>query len=78
MATHSSILAWETPYTEEPGGLHAKGSQRVKHDWVTNTFTSLSFRKLESDSKTTEKNKIVFHMMGRRGLSWRREMNKRK
>ena len=32
MATHSSILAWEIPWTEEPGGLHSMGSQRVKHD----------------------------------------------
>ena len=32
MATHSSILAWETPWTEEPGGLQSRGSQRVKHD----------------------------------------------
>ena len=29
MATHSSILAWEIPWTEEPGGLQSKGSQRV-------------------------------------------------
>ena len=32
MATHSSILAWEIPWTEEPGGLQSMGSQRVKHD----------------------------------------------
>ena len=32
MATHSSILAWEMPWTEEPGGLQSMGSQRVKHD----------------------------------------------
>ena len=32
MATHSSILAWRTPWTEEPGGLQATGSQRVRHD----------------------------------------------
>ena len=32
MATHSSILAWETPWTEEPGGLQAMGSQRVRHN----------------------------------------------
>ena len=35
MATHSSILAWKIPWTEEPGGLQSKVSQRVKHDWVT-------------------------------------------
>ena len=32
MATHSSILAWRIPRTEEPGGLQSTGSQRVGHD----------------------------------------------
>ena len=32
MATHSSILAWRIPWTEEPGGLQSMGSQRVGHD----------------------------------------------
>ena len=32
MATHSSILAWEIPWTEEPGGLQSIGLQRVRHD----------------------------------------------
>ena len=32
MATHSSILAWRIPWTEEPGGLQSMGSQRVRHD----------------------------------------------
>ena len=32
MATHSSILAWGIPWTEEPGGLQSMGSQRVGHD----------------------------------------------
>ena len=31
-ATHSSILAWRIPWTEEPGGLHSIGSHRVRHD----------------------------------------------
>ena len=31
-ATHSDILAWEIPWTEEPGGLWSTGSQRVGHD----------------------------------------------
>ena len=35
MGTHSSILAWETPWTEEPGGLQSVGSRRVRHDLVT-------------------------------------------
>jgi len=32
MTTHSSTLAWEIPWTEEPGGLQTMGSQRVGHD----------------------------------------------
>ena len=32
MATHSSILAWRMPWTEEPGRLQSMGSQRVRHD----------------------------------------------
>ena len=32
MATHSSILAWKIPWTEEPGGLQSMGSRRVGHD----------------------------------------------
>ena len=35
MATHSSILAWRIPWTEEPGRLQSLGSQRVRHDWAT-------------------------------------------
>ena len=35
MATHSSILAWKIPWTEEPGGLQSIRSQRVGHDLVT-------------------------------------------
>ena len=34
MATHSSILAWKIPWTEEPGRLQSMGSQRVGHDLV--------------------------------------------
>ena len=35
MATHSSMLAWEILWTEEPGGLQSMGLQRVGHDLVT-------------------------------------------
>ena len=35
MAAHSSILAWEIPQTEESHGLQSMGSQRVRHDFVT-------------------------------------------
>ena len=37
MATHSSILAWRISWTEEPGGLQSLGSQRIRHNSVTNT-----------------------------------------
>ena len=37
METHSSILAWKISWTEEPGGLQSMGSQRVRHDWATNS-----------------------------------------
>ena len=44
MATCSSTLAWKTPWTEEPGGLQSRGSQRVAHDLAqctrTHTHTS--------------------------------------
>ena len=43
MATHSSFLAWEIPWMEEPGGLQPMVSQRVGHDWATSTFSFLSF-----------------------------------
>ena len=42
MATHSTILAWKIPWTEEPGGLQSMGLQRVGHDWATNTSTLYS------------------------------------
>ena len=47
MATHSSILAWRIPWTEEPGGLQSTGSHRVRHDWSdlarTHAKVSLSY-----------------------------------
>ena len=41
MTTHASILAWRIPWTEEPGVVQSMGSQRVRHDWVMNSFTSI-------------------------------------
>ena len=41
IATHSSTLVWEIPWTEEPGGLQSMGSQRIKHSWATNTVFPL-------------------------------------
>ena len=42
MATHSSILAWRSPWTEEPGGLQSMASQRVGHNRVTNRASKIS------------------------------------
>ena len=41
MATHCSILAWEIPWTEKPGGLQLMGYQRVRHDLGTTTAKHL-------------------------------------
>ena len=47
-ATHSSVLAWRLPWTEEPGGLQSMGSPRIGHDWTSNTFTLSSSEPLVS------------------------------
>ena len=40
LAIHSSIFAWRIPWTEKPSGLQSLWSQRVEHDWVTNTYNT--------------------------------------
>ena len=59
-ATHSSILAWRIPWTEEPGGLQSMGSRRVGQDWATDTliFTS-SFSYLNSCVSIAESVKLT-------------------
>ena len=44
MATHSSILAWRIPWTEEPGGLQSMGSYRVGHSDLAHTHAILCWR----------------------------------
>ena len=51
MATHSSILAWRIPWTEEPGGLLSKGLQRVGHDWSDLTFVHAQTKFKETKSR---------------------------
>ena len=46
MASHSNILAWEIPWTEDPGRLQSVGLQGVGYDRVTNTF----FARMDSSS----------------------------
>ena len=49
MATHSGVLAWEVPWTEEPGGLQSMGLQRVGHDRETQHHTTcVVFKEVES------------------------------
>ena len=67
MATHSNILAWRIPWTEEPGGLQSIGLQRVGHDWVTNTLMRFYSLRLQLFKETTEKqfhSKINFNQLG--------------
>ena len=55
MATHSSILAWRIPWTEEPGRLQSTGSQRVRQNWATeraSTLVSIAFPKGVNCGKT--------------------------
>ena len=58
MATHSSSLAWKIPWTEEPGGLQSMESQRVGHDWETNTFSR------SKGNANDNKNKMPFSRIG--------------
>ena len=51
-ATHSSVLAWRIPGTEEPGGLPSMGSHRVGHDWcdlASNSKEVFSYSQLWND-----------------------------
>ena len=47
MAAHSNSLAWEIPWTEEPGGLQFMGPQRVWHDLVTKPQQQLLYQETE-------------------------------
>ena len=53
-ASHSSILAWEIPWTEEPGGLQSMGSQRMGHDWATKQKTNWATGRLSNLSVVTQ------------------------
>ena len=58
MATHSRILAWKTPWTEEPGRLHSIGSQRVGHDCVTEQASLIA--QLVKNLPTMQENPVRF------------------
>ena len=77
MATHSSILTREIPWTEESGRLQSMGSQRVRHDWATNTFTfSLFFKKRKTPHLQCHPwNKFVFHTVHIRHVNLNKNIN---
>ena len=64
MATHSSILAWRIPRTEEPSGLQPIASQRVRHDWsdLAHTHTS-HFQCKEGESSTNIHDPVIPHFL---------------
>ena len=67
MATHSSILAWRIPGTEDPGGLPSMGSHRVGHDWSNLAaaaaakihYLEFLWRDLNNRSKSNNRNNLA-------------------
>ena len=60
MATHSSILVWEIPWTEDPGGLQSMGSQRVANDLMTKQSERAFKSEITKDGKhwTSQSSKL--------------------
>ena len=69
-ATHSSILVWETPWTEEPGSLQSMGLQRVSHDLMTKQqplYLSLCLKYFINTKETNERDSLAGEVSGRWG-----------
>ena len=63
MATHSSILAWRIPWTEEPGRLQSMGSQRVRHDWSDSAHTHTIWKEhIKSCSSDSVSRTLRWHL----------------
>ena len=60
MASHSSMLAWRSPWTEESGGLQSLGSQRVRHVWATKLSTAQHSHFWSVEEKHVELMEILF------------------
>ena len=75
MATHSSTLAWEIPWIEEPGGLQSKGSQRFGHD-CNNLAWSKSYRWASLMAQMI-KNPPAIREMWVRSLGWEDPLKKK-
>ena len=56
MATHSSTVVWEIPWTEEPGKLQSMGSRRVRHNWATSLslFTFMHWKEMATHSSVLD------------------------
>ena len=69
MATHSSILAWRIPWTEEPGGLQSMGSQRVRRDWEANAHSHINLKNFQLSFKS-EGEKIELSDFNLKKITW--------
>ena len=65
MATHSSVLAWRIPGTEEPGGLPSTGLHRVGHDW-----SNLAFMHALDKGMATHSSVLAWRIPGMEGPGW--------
>ena len=66
MVTHSSILAWRIPWTEEPAGLQSMQSQRAGHGWTTDAlifFNLYFYFEITLDSHTVTRNNTVYDLL---------------
>ena len=68
MATHSSILAWRIPWTEEPGRLQPMGKQRVGYDWAHTRFSFLLLPRRKSSCDHVHKGHML--KMEEQGIRW--------
>ena len=76
MATHSSILAWRIPWTEEPGWLQPMGSQRVRHNWVSNTFSKVLGAVIDAEDTVLRLKRITISNLVSLWGWWDRGRNK--
>ena len=60
MATHSSILAWRIPWTEEPGRLQSMGLQRVGHDWAAKTAIASTLISIILEQKNKDRCNLLY------------------
>ena len=68
LGTHSSVLAWRIPWTEEPGGLQSMGSHRVGHDLATEQQLTLCLENHVGCPASSGFRRITFHELNELGL----------